>query len=96
MNHTYDHPSESALAETEFAAWMTMNSAKLHGGDHYEVRPCKRVRGFMLHLPGIGWKLWFPTVADAGNFARRVAAIYAAECVIYDPSGQISTDSGGI
>lgn len=61
-------PSESALAETEFAAWMKINAAKVKTPEHYEVRPCKKVRGFMLRLPGIGWKLWFPTVPDAVRF----------------------------
>lgn len=88
MNHTPIAASESALAETEFAVWMTVNGQKIEKPEHYEVRPCKSVRGFMLRLPGIGWKLWFPTVADAVSFARRVASIYAADCCIYDSTGQ--------
>jgi hypothetical protein len=88
MNQTTNYPSESALAETEFATWVTKNAATIEAPEHYEVRPCKRVRGFMLRLPGIGWKLWFPTVADAVSFAHRVASIYAAECFVYDGAGQ--------
>ncbi len=88
MNHTTIELSESALAETEFATWMKVNHAKLAKREHYEVRPCNRVRGFMLRLPGIGWSLWFPTAPDALSFARRVASIYAAECVVYDTGGQ--------
>lgn len=87
MNHTTT-PSESALAETEFATWMKLNSVKVEKPEHYEVRPCKKVRGFMLRLPGIGWRLWFPTLADAVSFAQRVATIYAAECHVYDSAGQ--------
>ena len=80
-------PSESTLAEIEFATWMDLNRAKIETLEHYEVRPCKRVRGFMLRLPGIGWRLWFPTVVDAVAFARRVASIYAAECFVFDSTG---------
>ena len=87
MNDTTT-PSESSLAESEFATWMRMNRGTVEKREHYEVRPCKRVRGFMLGLPGIRWKLWFPTVTDAVNFAQRVGAIYAAECQIYNSSGQ--------
>ena len=88
MNHAIIELSESALAETEFATWMKVNRAKVVEPRHYEVRPCKVVRGFMLRLPGIGWKLWFPTVADAVTFVRRVATCYAAECFVYDSTGQ--------
>ncbi len=87
MNHT-TKPPESTLAADEFAMWIEKNRSQIHRREHYQVRPCKSVRGFMLHLPGIGWKLWFPTVADAVSFARRVASIYAAECFVYDSTGQ--------
>ena len=89
MNRTTTDLSEATLAETEFAAWVTMNGAKLQEGERYELHPCKRVRGFMLRLPGIEWKLWFPTVAEAGKFADRVASIHAADCVVYDSAGQV-------
>jgi hypothetical protein len=76
------------MAEIEFAAWMTMNRAKLEMLEHYEVRPCRKVRGFMLRLPGIGWRFWFSTVAKAVNFAHRVESVYEADCFVYDSSGQ--------
>lgn len=88
MKHNLIEPSESTLAETEFAAWMKVNRKRIAQPEHYEIRPCKRVRGFMLRLPGIGWKLWFPSAPDAMTFARRVASCYVAECFVYDLAGQ--------
>jgi hypothetical protein len=88
MNHTTVERSESALATEEFAAWVKEHGAKIKTREHYEVRPCKGVRGFMLRLPGIGWKLWFSTAAGAVEFARRVASIYAANCRVYDSAGR--------
>ena len=88
MNDTPTERSESALATEEFAAWIKQNRAKVKKREHYEVRPCRRVRGFMLRMPGIGWRLWFSTAADAVTFAGRVASIYAASCFVYDSSGQ--------
>lgn len=79
--------SESALAADEFACWVRANSRKLKEREHYEIRPCARVRGCMLRLPGIGWKLWFPTVAEAISFTSRVASIHAAECLVFDAQG---------
>ncbi|MGB8169549.1 MAG: hypothetical protein WCF18_18760 [Chthoniobacteraceae bacterium] len=81
-------PSESALAADEFATWIRANSRKLKVRENYEIRPCVRVRGFMLRLPGIGWKLWFPTVAEALSFTQRVASIHQAECLVFDAAGQ--------
>ncbi len=85
-NHTIEQ-SESALAVDEFAAWIDHHKP-LQNRDHYEVRPCKLVRGFMLRLPGIGWKLWFPTSVAAVIFARRAALIYLADCLVYDSTGR--------
>jgi hypothetical protein len=86
-NQTIIQASESALAADEFATWIKKNRATVKKLAHYEVRPCEQVRGFILRLPGIGWKLWFSTVAEAVDFAGRVALIYAAECLVYDSSG---------
>ena len=76
------------MAEIEFAAWMRLNRAKVKKREHYEVRPCKAVRGFMLRLPGIGWRLWFPTAIEAMTFGRRLASFYAAACHVYDSAGE--------
>ena len=80
--------SESSLAEDDFASWSRKNGPKLQQQEQDEKRPCKKVRGFMLRLPGVGWQFWFPAVADALSFARKVASIYAAECHAYDLAGQ--------
>lgn len=81
--------SESALAAAEFGAWVQSNPSQLKIRERYEIRPCKRVRGYMLRLPGIGWKLWFPSVLDAVSFTQRAAKVHAAECLIYDAAGQL-------
>lgn len=81
--------SESALAAAEFATWVRRNPSQLKIRELYEIRPCKRVRGYMLRLPGIGWKLWFPSVLDAVSFSHRAAKVYAAECLVYDAAGQV-------
>lgn len=88
MNQTKIERTESALAAEEFADWIKQHGSRIQQREHYEVRPCKLVRGFMLRMPGIGWKLWFATAADAVRFAGRVAAIYSASCLVYDSSGQ--------
>jgi len=58
--------------------------------DRYEVRPCSGVRGFTLMLPLIGWRLWFPDPQSAQKFAERVAAIYRAECSIYNSARRLA------
>ena len=88
MNQTTIEPTESNLAAEEFAEWIKQNRARVQKREHYEVRPCNRVRGFMLRLPGIGWRLWFPTAAEAVSFAGRVASTYKANCHVYDVSGK--------
>ena len=80
--------AESVLAADEFATWVEKNAAQLGGHERYEVRPCKEVRGFMLRLPGVGWKFWFRTVASAVSFAHSATAIHAADCSVYDSSGR--------
>lgn len=86
-NYTTIEVSEAALAADEFSTWITKNKAALPKRVHYEVRPCKQVRGFILRLPVIDWKFWFPTAAEAEVFAGRVASVYAADCLFYDSSG---------
>ena len=88
MNHSNIERSESVLATEEYAEWIREHGAKIQEREHYEVRPCARVRGFMLRLPGIGWRLWFSTAADAVGFAGRVASIYDANCLVYDSVGK--------
>ncbi len=52
------------------------------------MRPCRNVRGVMLRLPVVGWLFWFPSVAEAVQFTRRMTPIYSAECVVYDATGE--------
>ena len=87
-NQTTNEPSESVLATDEFADWVEKNGKTLGKHERYEVRPCNRVRGFMLRLPGVGWRFWFPNAAEAMNFAHRATSIYAADCWLYDSSGR--------
>lgn len=84
------HPSEATLAAHEFAHWVQRHSAALTEGEPYEVHPCRQVRGFMLRLPGVGWRMWYPTVADAVDFVRRLAQVHAADCFVYDSAGQLT------
>ncbi len=87
-NHIATEPLESALAADEFATWIVKNGPRLQKREHYEVHPCKCVRGFMLRLPGIGWKFWFPTAGEALAFAHRAASFYPADCLVFDTMGQ--------
>ena len=82
-------PSEEALAAQEFASLVRQPSRRgaVERGENYEVHPCKRVRGYILRLPIIGWTIWHPTADAALNYAGRLAGIYPAECCVYDADG---------
>jgi hypothetical protein len=86
--------SEEALTADEFAAWIEHNRAKWKSRprEAYQVRPCKRVRGFMLHLPVMRWRIWYRTTAAAVSFAKTLVPIYEADCQIYDSSGQLMSN----
>jgi hypothetical protein len=82
--------SESALAVQEFASLIAKERHRIESsnrGTSYEVHPCKRVRGYMLRLPVIGWTLWYPTAHAAMTFAGQLSEIHAAECCVYDAEG---------
>ncbi|MEA3208066.1 MAG: hypothetical protein QOE70_1123 [Chthoniobacter sp.] len=88
--------SEATLAAQEFATRIKQETSlkslsDLDVGGHYQVRPCLRVRGYMLRLPVIGWTLWFPTAAEAFGFAEKLEAIYRADCCLYDSAGRMSS-----
>lgn len=83
-------PSEEALATQEFASLVKRGGITCRAmgrGESYEVHPCKRVRGYVLRLPVIGWTIWHPTAAAAMDYAARLAGIYPAECRVYDAEG---------
>jgi hypothetical protein len=88
-----DHElSEASLAAQEFASLVGRNGNTrrvIARGQNYEVHPCKRVRGYILRLPVIGWTIWHPTAAAALTFAERLADIYPAECCVYDAEGSL-------
>lgn len=88
-----DHEiSESSLAVQEFAALVRKGAPRQRASirrENYEVHPCKRVRGYVLRLPVIGWTLWYPTAAAALSFAEKLAGIYLAECCLYDAEGSL-------
>ena len=82
--------SESFLAVQEFTSLVRRGALRrrtLNRGQNYEVHPCKRVRGYVLRLPVIGWTLWYPTAAAALSFAEKLAGIHLAECCVYDAEG---------
>lgn len=86
--------SEASLAAQEFESLVKSHAKpqpKIPRGQNYEVHPCKRVRGYILRLPVIGWTLWHPTAAAALTYAERLAGIYPAECRIYDAEGSLHT-----
>ncbi len=89
MTNSTISPTESALAADEFALWIKKYGSALRKQEDFEVRPCKGVRGFILRLPGIGWRLWFQTRAEAVNFAGRVASVYTAKCLVFDELGKL-------
>ena len=91
MPHATIDPSESALAADEFGDWIKRHGPILGKQEDYEVRPCKDVRGLILRLPGIGWRLWFQTRTDAVTFANRVASVDAANCLVCDEIGGLSS-----
>ena len=82
--------SEASWVAHDFASHVKETKVKPHGSravKDYEVRPCKSVRGHVLRLPVTGWALWFPTLADALSFARRLVGIHRADCCVYDSEG---------
>jgi hypothetical protein len=86
--------SESSLAVAEFASLVkgrASHSRKSISGENYEVHPCKRVRGYVLRLPVLGWTLWYPTVPAALAFAEKLARIHLAECCVYDAKGSLDS-----
>ncbi len=87
-----DDLSEASLAAEEFASLVRRQNhprRTVARGQTYEVHPCKRVRGFVLRLPVIGWTLWHPTAAAALTYAEQLAGIYPAECCVYDAEGSL-------
>jgi hypothetical protein len=88
--------SEESWVAHDFAIYAKEKPIKAHGfraGKDYEVRPCKNVRGHVLRLPVTGWALWFPSLADAVSFARKLAGIHRADCCIYDSDGSVLSRS---
>jgi hypothetical protein len=84
--------SEAAQAAQEFADRIREEASRRQAstrGANYEVHPCKRVRGYVLRLPVIGWALWYPTTAAAMHFVEKLAAIHRAECCVYDAEGSV-------
>ena len=84
--------SEASWAAHDFAFHVketTIRPRALRLGKDYEVRPCKSVRGHVLRLPITGWVFWFPTVADALGFTRKLAGIHHADCCVYDSEGGV-------
>jgi|GEM_PF-2882454 len=83
-------PSENTLAMNDFAAWMRLYRSRVQPVEPYEIRPCTKVRGFMLRLPAVGWKFWFSSAAGALSFVHRMAPVYSADCLVYDSNGHPS------
>jgi hypothetical protein len=84
--------SEASWAAHDFAIHVKETPVKPRGsriGKDYEVRPCKSVRGHVLRLPVTGWVFWFPTVADALSYTRKLAGIHPADCSVYDSEGGV-------
>lgn len=88
--------SEACWVAHDFACQVKATTIKPHGsraGKDYEVRPCKSVRGHVLRLPVTGWAFWFPTLADALSFTRKLAGIHRADCCVYDSEGGVLSRS---
>lgn len=89
-----DHvPSEANQAAEEFANLLRTDAKKLverNLGQAYEIRPCRRVRGYVLRVPITRWTFWYPTAAAALRFARELTSLYRAECHVYDEHGRVS------
>lgn len=85
-------PTEESQAAREFAALIKSDAVRLrraNESDRYEIRPCARVRGYVLRLPVTRWTFWYPTAAAALNFARRLTCVYQAECFVFDGDGRL-------
>jgi len=84
--------SEASWAAHDFARQVKETPVEPRGsraGKHYEVRPCRSVRGHVLRLPVTEWAFWFPTVADALSYTRKLAGIHPADCCVYDSEGGV-------
>jgi len=84
--------SEASWAAHDFALYVKEPPVKTRGsyiGKDYEVRPCKSVRGHVLRLPVTGWVFWFPTVAGALSYTRKLAGIHPADCNVFDSEGGV-------
>lgn len=87
-------PSEASQAAHEFAALIRANAQRFThaaGGDTYEIRPCARVRGYILRVPVTRWRFWYPTAAAALGFARELTGLFRADCRVFDETGQVCT-----
>jgi hypothetical protein len=87
-----DDGSEASWAAQDFAFHIKENITPPRGlriGKDYEVRPCKSVRGHVLRMPVTGWVFWFPTLANALSFTRKLSGIHRASCCVYDSEGGV-------